>query len=92
MGRNNVGQLGDGTFYNTKWLPFPIDVDTKFMSITTGRFHSVAIDESGNLWTWVVIVMGRLVLVKTPTLVCRYKLHQILSLLLFQQVMVIHLQ
>ena len=50
-GRNNEGQLGDGTTTN-KTIPVKINIGTKFNQIATGPKHSLAIDEEGNLWSW----------------------------------------
>ena len=50
-GRNDYGQLGDGTTTN-KTIPVKIKPDTKFIQIAAGKSNSLAIDEDGNLWTW----------------------------------------
>ena len=58
-GRNDYGQLGDGTTTN-KTIPVKIKPDTKFKQISAGNSHSLAIDEEGNLWAWGNNGSGRL--------------------------------
>jgi hypothetical protein len=43
--------LGDGTNTN-KTLPVQIKQGTKFKTVSAGSGHTMAIDESGNLWGW----------------------------------------
>ena len=51
-GRNDEGQLGDGTKNNSN-MPIKIDMgETKFKEIMAGSYHSLAIDEFGNIWSW----------------------------------------
>ncbi len=52
-GYNNHGQLGfvsTGSNYENK--PIKIETEVKFKEIVAGQYHSLAIDESGNLWSW----------------------------------------
>ena len=43
--------MGDGTT-TYKYSPVQIKSGTKFKQISAGETHSIAIDESGNLWSW----------------------------------------
>lgn len=52
-GLNSFGQLGNGTTTAVyKPTKITIDGDVKFVQISAGMTHSLAIDESGNLWSW----------------------------------------
>lgn len=52
-GRNDSGQLGNG---ESGWGTFeetPVKVNgTKFASVSSGRYHTLAIGRDGNLWAW----------------------------------------
>ena len=50
-GRNNYGQLGDGSTTD-RYSPVQIKSDTTFKSVAAGTYHSLAIDTAGNLWAW----------------------------------------
>ncbi len=56
-GRNNHGQLGDGTESNSS-LPVQVkntEADgyiSDIEAVTAGRFHTVAIMSGGTVWTW----------------------------------------
>ncbi|MDR0444435.1 MAG: InlB B-repeat-containing protein, partial [Treponema sp.] len=50
-GRNNNGQLGDGTTTQRN-SPVPIKAGTTFSAVSGGSDHSLAIDTDGNLWAW----------------------------------------
>ena len=50
-GRNNYGQLGDGTNTDSDELK-PIMSGRKFKEISDSEYHSLAIDQEGNLWAW----------------------------------------
>ncbi|MCL2798084.1 MAG: leucine-rich repeat protein, partial [Firmicutes bacterium] len=56
-GRNNSGQLGDGTAAASKSLPVQVNTsgrmnNAKAVAVAAGNYHSLAIDEHGNLWAW----------------------------------------
>ena len=52
FGWNNFGQLGDGT-EKDKTSPVQIKNGTKFKKISAEfSYHSLAIDNEGNLWSW----------------------------------------
>jgi len=52
-GDNEYGQLGNNSFTDST---YPIAVDApdgvKFSAITANRYHTLAIDESGQVWGW----------------------------------------
>ena len=60
-GQNNYGQLGKG---DTKIRIIPNQVEVSggihFKEVSAGKYHSMAIDEDGNLWTWGYNADGRL--------------------------------
>ena len=51
IGRNNFGQLGNGTNENSN-TPVLVKRLPKIKIISRGYDHSLAIDSSGNLWAW----------------------------------------
>jgi alpha-tubulin suppressor-like RCC1 family protein len=50
-GRNNTGQLGDGT-YSTRDIPVQIGLDNNWLSIDSGFFYNFAMKNNQTLWTW----------------------------------------
>ena len=50
-GRNNNGQLGDGTFAQRN-VPVQIGTNNNWRSVTAGESHTVAIRTDGTLWAW----------------------------------------
>ena len=63
-GNNNYGQVGDGKVVNeiklNKDRLAQIQKETKFTQISAGDYHSLAIDEEGNLWGWGLNSYGQL--------------------------------
>lgn len=57
-GKNDLGQLGDGTLTN-KTSPIQIGSE-KWISIAAGQDHSLAVKADGTLWTWGNNDMGQL--------------------------------
>jgi len=50
-GRNNFGQLGDGTNIN-KSIPTQIGEESYWILVSCGGSHTAAIKSDGTLWTW----------------------------------------
>jgi alpha-tubulin suppressor-like RCC1 family protein len=57
-GRNDWGQLGDGTYIN-KFVPTQIS-GTNWHFVSSGAWHNMAIKTNGTLWAWGVNIEGRL--------------------------------
>ena len=51
-GTNNSGQLGNEAIKDNTSKPVQIRPGTKFRSVANYFSHTLAIDESGNLWAW----------------------------------------
>jgi alpha-tubulin suppressor-like RCC1 family protein len=49
-GRNNNGQLGDGTKIN-RLIPTPVELSDGVTSLAAGGFHSMALKDN-EVWTW----------------------------------------
>ncbi len=58
-GRNNYGQLGDGTD-TTRIIPTQITMDNDWAVISSGYTHTLAIKSNGTLWAWGDNGSGRL--------------------------------
>lgn len=58
-GKNDVGQLGDGTTTNQP-LPVQIGTATNWDSVASGYQHTVALKTDGSLWTWGTNEVGQL--------------------------------
>ena len=50
-GRNNYGQLGDGTTGDSSF-PKQVTVGTTWVSVSAGGYHTVAIRDDGTIWAW----------------------------------------
>lgn len=50
-GRNNYGQLGDGTFTDTD-TPVPVASDIRFTTVAAGSRHTCGIDAMGAAYCW----------------------------------------
>jgi alpha-tubulin suppressor-like RCC1 family protein len=54
-GWNFYGELGDGTMTD-RWTPVQVDLSAlgtaKVLSVQTGSYHSLALDDQGRLWAW----------------------------------------
>jgi len=50
-GRNQYGQLGDGSKEN-KAVPTRIGADTDWTAITAGESHTIALKKDGTIWSW----------------------------------------
>src|SRR5687767_8883886 len=50
-GRNNYGQLGDGSL-NTSAISAKVSGLPKIVAVARGYEHCAALDEKGSLWLW----------------------------------------
>lgn len=50
-GRNNEGQIGNGTTIN-QLTPMQIGTDTDWIAVGTGDYNSIALKSNGTIWTW----------------------------------------
>ena len=50
-GKNDFGQVGDGTYIN-RYMPVHIITDKKFSFVTAARYNAFAIDTDGGVWSW----------------------------------------
>lgn len=51
-GKNNAGQLGDGSLQPDKRNPGRIQPDIRWRTVSAGGSHTVAITDEGALWAW----------------------------------------
>jgi PKD repeat protein len=51
LGDNYFGELGDGTITDKNMLT-QIGTDTKWISVSAGTWHTVAVKSDGTLWAW----------------------------------------
>jgi alpha-tubulin suppressor-like RCC1 family protein len=58
-GRNNYGQLGDGTIAD-KIDPVQVESGSTWTMVATGFYHTGAIKTGGTLWTWGYNASGQL--------------------------------
>ena len=59
FGRNNSGQLGDGTNIDSL-IPVQVGTDTDWKTISAALYHTVALKNNGSLWTWGLNTNGQL--------------------------------
>jgi len=60
-GRNNVGQLGDGTLTSSRLSPVSVVGGfTNWCQVSAGCFHTAAVRQNGTLWAWGYNSYGRL--------------------------------
>ncbi|WP_311388621.1 SdrD B-like domain-containing protein, partial [Bifidobacterium scardovii] len=50
-GDNSFGQLGDGTT-TERHTPVAVTPDRTYTTVSTGTYHSLALDSTGHLWAW----------------------------------------
>jgi alpha-tubulin suppressor-like RCC1 family protein len=50
-GRNEEGQLGDGTTVS-RYYPVQVGKDNNWRSIAAGSYHTLALKADGTLWSW----------------------------------------
>ena len=58
-GRNNVGQVGDGST-TVRTIPTPADPARKWLAVASGDGHTCAIEEGGQVWCWGNNAVGQL--------------------------------
>jgi alpha-tubulin suppressor-like RCC1 family protein/chitodextrinase len=58
-GRNNQGQLGDGTLINRN-SPLQVSGLSGIVAVSTGHYHSLALRGDGTVWTWGYNAFGQL--------------------------------
>ena len=51
FGRNETGQLGDGSIVGHD-APLPVRSLSSIVSVAAGDYHSLALDSQGRVWTW----------------------------------------
>lgn len=59
-GRNNVGQIGDGSTVASRTTPTQIGTATDWQSISCGGSHTIALKTNGTLWAWGLNSFGQL--------------------------------
>ncbi len=61
-GNHQSGELGAPEFDANQPVPVPVDMpdDVKFTTIVAGSFHSLAIDQNDDVWTWGTDSSGQL--------------------------------
>lgn len=79
LGNNTVGQLGLGD-KNCRNIPTMIESDIKFIEICAGKSHSLALSESGHVFSWGLNCYGLLGIgfkpktyITSPTLIPKLK-------------------
>lgn len=59
-GSNKYGQLGDGTKKTTSAIPVRSTRLPSIAHIAAGSYHSMAVDDDGNVWAWGMNLYGQL--------------------------------
>lgn len=59
-GRNNVGQIGDGSAVAMRTTPTQIGTSSDWQSVSCGASHSLALKSNGTLWAWGLNSSGQL--------------------------------
>ena len=65
-GQNNFGELGNGVPGTDVLTPVQIGGATRFIAVSTGNQHTVAIDSNGGLWGWGANGAGQLARPQMP--------------------------
>ncbi|HCX71935.1 MAG TPA: RCC1 repeat-containing protein, partial [Firmicutes bacterium] len=59
-GRNDMGQLGDGTTSTPRLTPVVVSGLSNVTAITAGLSHTVALKDDGTVWAWGYNAYGQL--------------------------------
>lgn len=59
-GNNSIGQLGNGSIGSFNPNPIQIGATSKWIQVSSGREHTVALQANGTLWGWGMNFFGQL--------------------------------